>query len=293
MTKVRKSKTAVTVISKIAERCTSGDACLIVIYGEELGRKFPLGQGQITIGRSARCDVQIDQEAISRQHAKLVSSYGETVISDLGSTNGSYVNDELVDQATLNDGDLVKIGRTIFKYLSGNNIEASYHEEIYRLTTIDGLTQVYNQRYLLEQLEREISRAVRYQRPFSLVLFDVDSFSAVNHGFGHLAGDAVLAQLARLVNKNSRRHDIVARIEGEKFAVALPEIEAKSARNYAERLRNLVANSEFVFEDATIRISLSIGVASMDEGGEPDQMMAGATENLSLAKHRGGNCLSG
>ncbi|MFH1807321.1 MAG: GGDEF domain-containing protein [Pseudomonadota bacterium] len=293
MTKLRKSKTAVTVISKIAERTTAGDACLIVIYGEDLGRKYSLGQGQISIGRSARCDVQIDQEAISRQHAKIVAAFGETVISDLGSTNGSYVNDELIDQATLQDGDLVKIGRTIFKYLSGSNIEQSYHEEIYRLTTIDGLTQVHNKRYLMEQLEREISRARRYQRPFALVVFDVDNFAQVNHGFGHLAGDAVLAQLARMVNQSSRRHDIVARIEAEQFAVALPEIDLKAARIFAERVRSMVHRSTFTFEEAAIRVTLSMGVAAMGEETGPSELMSAVNENLSLAKTRGGNCVSG
>ena len=86
------------------------------------------------------------------------------MLRDLGSTNGTYVNDELIDEYVLRDGDLIKIGRTIFKFLSGGNIENAYHEEIYRLTTIDGLTQIYNKRYFLETLEREIARAQRYRR---------------------------------------------------------------------------------------------------------------------------------
>ena len=99
----------------------------------------------------------------------------------------------------LRDGDLIKIGRTIFKFLTGGNIENAYHEEIYRLTTVDGLTQIFNKRYFLDTLEREIARAHRYRRPLSLVMFDIDHFKKVNDSFGHLAGDYVLKHLAQTV----------------------------------------------------------------------------------------------
>lgn len=291
MTRSRKQKTAVTVISKIAERCKTSDACLVIIYGEDLGRKYNLTQGQITIGRSAKCNIQIDQEAISRQHAKINNTFDETVLSDLGSTNGTYINDELIDQSKLHDGDLVKIGRTILKYLSGNNIESAYHEEIYRLTTIDGLTQVHNRRYLVEHLEREIARARRYDRDLSLVTFDVDNFSAVNHSLGHLAGDAVLAQLAGVINNHSRQEDLVARLGTELFGVILPEISLKNGRTYADRMRQLVEKSEFNFEDSAIRVTISLGVVTREPDCTAASMVEKATETLRLANQRGGNCV--
>ena len=89
--------------------------------------------------------MQIDQESVSRNHAKIINTGKSIILRDLGSTNGTYVNDQLIDEYVLRDGDFIKIGRTIFKFLSGGNIENAYHEEIYRLTTVDGLTQVFNQ----------------------------------------------------------------------------------------------------------------------------------------------------
>ena len=288
-----KNKTAITVISKIAERCGTGEACLIVIYGEELGRKYNLGQKEVLIGRSVSCDVRVDQEAISRQHAKLEPNFGNVVLSDLGSTNGTYVNNDLVDQATLKDGDLVKIGRTIFKYLSGNNIESQYHEEIHRLSTVDGLTQAHNARYFTEQLEQEISRARRYSRPFAMLLFVVDHIEEVNSNYGHLAGDAVLAQLANMVESDSRRHDTLARIKGERFGVILPEVDLHGARVYAERLRTLIADADFAFEDVILRVSLSLGIAALGEEIDVVGLREQAAQNLDLSLQRGGNCVSG
>src|SRR6266568_9084814 len=181
-----RSKTVVTVISKISERPVGKDACLVVIYGLELGRKYNLDQANVIIGRSSKSDVQIDQESVSRNHAKIINTGKSIILRDLGSTNGTYVNDQLIDEYVLRDGDFIKIGRTIFKFLSGGNIENAYHEEIYLLTTVDGLTQIYNKRYFLETLEREISRAHRYHRDLALILFDIDFFKNVNDTHGHL-----------------------------------------------------------------------------------------------------------
>src|SRR3954467_2685363 len=136
MTNVR-SKTVVTVISKISERPVGKDACLVVIYGLELGRKFNLDSPNVIIGRSSKSEIQIDQESVSRNHAKIINTGKSIILRDLGSTNGTYVNDQLIDEYVLKDGDFIKIGRTIFKFLSGGNIENAYHEEIYRLTTIE------------------------------------------------------------------------------------------------------------------------------------------------------------
>src|SRR5215467_14984658 len=134
-----RAKTVVTSISRISERPTGKEACLVVIYGSELGKKYNLNAASLVIGRSSKCDIQIDQESISRNHSKIVNTGKSILIRDLGSTNGTYVNDEPVDEYVLRDGDLIKIGRTIFKFLTGGNIENAYHEEIYRLTTVDGL----------------------------------------------------------------------------------------------------------------------------------------------------------
>ncbi len=177
---VRKNKTVVTVISKISEHATTTQSCLVVIYGLDLGRKYNLEKNTVIIGRSSKCDIQVDQESVSRNHAKLINNGEDVVLCDMGSTNGTYINDELVHERALSDGNLIKIGRTIFKFLAGKNIENAYHEEIYRLTTIDGLTQIFNKRYFMETLERELSRSRRYGRDLSLVIFDIDHFKNVN-----------------------------------------------------------------------------------------------------------------
>jgi diguanylate cyclase (GGDEF)-like protein len=260
-----KNKTVITVVSRIADKPVAKEACLVVIYGQDLGKKYNLDQPALIVGRSSKCDVQVDQESVSRNHAKIINTGKTIILRDLGSTNGTYVNDELIDEYVLHDGDLVKIGRTIFKFLAGSNIENAYHEEIYRLTTVDGLTQIFNKRYFLETLEREISRAHRYHRDLSLILFDIDHFKTVNDTYGHLAGDSVLKQMAAVLKQKIRREDIIARYGGEEFAIILPEISGPNGVLFAEKIRKLVEKTAFKFEDTKIPVTVSVGVATMDE----------------------------
>src|SRR5262249_43190695 len=150
-------------------------------------------------------------------------SPGGVTVADLGSTNGTFLNDALVARAPLKDGDYLRVGNCIYRFLAGGNVEADYHEEIYRLTITDGLTQTHNKRYLLEFLDRELARSQRHTRPLSLVLFDIDRFKAINDELGHLAGDHVLRELAACVKAAVRREELFARYGGEEFAVVLPE----------------------------------------------------------------------
>jgi diguanylate cyclase (GGDEF)-like protein len=287
-----RQKTVITVVSKINDKPAGKDACLVVIYGLELGRKYNLLTPNVLIGRSSKADVQIDQESVSRNHAKIINTGKSMILRDLGSTNGTYVNDQLIDEYVLRDGDFVKIGRTIFKFLSGGNIENAYHEEIYRLTTIDGLTQIHNRRYFLEQLEREVSRSRRYRRDLSLLLFDIDRFKSINDTYGHLAGDYVLTQLATVVRGKIRREDIFARYGGEEFAIVLPEIDGPNAVALAEKLRKLVEKAPFKFEDTKIQVTVSIGIASLGpEEGDASDLVKRTDDKLYEAKEAGRNCV--
>ncbi|EYF07407.1 GGDEF domain-containing protein [Chondromyces apiculatus] len=285
-----------------SESAGPGTACLVIIRtlsgagnGPDLGRRLQLGTGTIECGRSMQCDVPLDDDAVSRRHASVSWSGSGYVLRDLGSTNGTYVNDTAVKERVLRDGDQLKVGRTIFKFIQGGNIELSYHEEIYRLMTCDGLTQVHNKRSFDAALEREVSRASRYQRHLSLVVFDIDHFKRINDTRGHLAGDAVLRQFAALVSAHVRRDDVVARVGGEEFALLLPESPRESACGVAEKLRGLIARSPFRFEDSEIPVTSSFGVASISPETPLSalELYRQADERLYQAKREGRNRVVG
>lgn len=276
---------------------SSQHACLVMIYpsGPDLGRRFTLDGDALLIGRGSDCDIMIDLDSVSRRHAKIERRGAAILIADLGSTNGTYVNERPIQEWALSDGDQLKIGNAIFKFLSGGNVEASYHEAIYRMTIIDGLTEAYNKRYFLEFLDREMARCARYQRPLSLVMFDLDHFKKINDTHGHLAGDAVLREMVRRLRSRIRKEELLARYGGEEFVVVLPETDHTGAMDFAEQIRRLVERAPFKFEDVLIPLTISVGVTTIIGPSNSDvaQFIRTTDENLYRAKRSGRNRVVG
>jgi len=271
-----------------------GKECLVVLYGASIGRKYDLGLGAWSIGRDTYAHIILDAESVSRSHARVdISPEGASVV-DLGSTNGTYVNDQPIEgRHPLRTGDLLQVGDVIFKFLAGQNIEAAYHEEIYRMTIHDGLTGVANKRHLDAFLDRELARSRRHGRALSVMLIDIDHFKAVNDSVGHLAGDHVLRELAHLVAARVRREELFARYGGEEFALVCPETDLEGARAYGELVRELVAEHTFTFDGSRLPISVSVGVAAFEPTmASPADLIRAADEALYRAKDGGRNRVS-
>ena len=277
-----------------AEDGPRGTDCIVVIYTKEptlLGKRFELDTSPFRIGRGADCNIVLEGDSVSRRHAHFVQRDTQWFAVDDGSTNGTYVNDEQIGREyALANGDRVKVGPTIFKYLTGQDVEAQYHEEIYRMTIIDGLTQAHVKRYLLEALEKEMIRARRHARDLSLIMFDIDHFKKINDFHGHLAGDFVLKELARIVQSRIRRDEVFARYGGEEFAIVLPETNLEGARALAEGLREKLESSKFTFQNEVIHVTVSIGVATLtDQDRSSMDLIKHADQKLYDAKRGGRN----
>ncbi len=273
----------------IARDEAEGEDCLVCIHGGPLGRAYKLGdRKEVVIGRGPGCPICIEDSTISREHAMIRGEPGGRVVDDLGSTNGIIVNGTRIERAPLRSGDTLRMGAVVLKYLSGDDIENVYHEEVHRISTQDGLTQVANREFLEWSLEREFSRAKRHHRPLSLLMIDVDHFKEINDGYGHLAGDSVLARTALLMRHRLRKEDILGRFGGDEFCVLLPETSLVGARACALALAEIVRNYYFTFEGNRLRVSLSIGVATRDDDmGDPKDLVQAADEFLYKAKSAG------
>ena len=274
-----------------------GNDCLVVIYTAEqglLGKRFVLDRSPLRVGRGADNHVVLEGDSVSRRHAHFERRGNSWFVVDDGSTNGTYLNEEqIAHDALLNNGDRIKVGPTILKFLSGLDAESKYHEEIYRMTIVDGLTQIHNKRYLFEALEKELIRARRYERELSLVIFDIDFFKRINDQYGHLAGDHVLRELARVVQERIRRDEVFARYGGEEFVIVLPETGLGGARALAEDLRERVATHSFVFQGERIPVTISIGCAQLSKDDRAaTELIQRADEKLYEAKRSGRNRVS-
>jgi len=281
-------------LAEIRRPTRSAASLLLAIHGPTLGKNFRISEDVSTIGRDQGSSIQIDQENVSRSHCKIEKVRDATFVEDLGSTNGTYVNDEPVSREKLRHGDLVKVGGVIFKFVSGGNIEGLYHEEIYKMTITDGLTQVANKRHLLEFLDREIARAIRFGRPLATIMLDIDHFKKINDTYGHLAGDHILRDMCAVLTRLVRREELLARYGGEEFVIVLPETGLSTATTIAEKARRMVERHDFEFSDTRIPMTISLGAAEMSPMvADPINLIRAADEKLYEAKRSGRNCVVG
>ncbi len=274
----------------------SVEANIIVIAhprNKLLGTRYRLVKGaSLEIGRSPTAEVSLPEIlSISRNHARLRHLEGLVVIEDLGSTNGTYVNDRRVEGPTvLHSGDRFQVGSVHFKFLHERDVEHAYHEAIFDLVTRDGLTGVSNKRKFDEELEREFARARRYRRPLSVIFADVDHFKTINDTHGHLAGDFVLKQLAARIQGLLRPEQVFARVGGEEFAILCPETDGTSAVTLSERLREAVGNAPFRHGDIEVMVTGSFGVAEFGPGmASPHDLCDAADRALYGSKNAGRN----
>jgi diguanylate cyclase (GGDEF)-like protein len=256
-----------------------------------MGTRHLLEKGTIILGREDECDITIADYSVSRRHTRFDLDVDGYLATDLGSTNGTFVNDLPANRTPLTDGDYLRVGNCLLRFLAGGNVEAEYHEELYRLAILDALTGLYNKRYLMDYLLRELTRSARNGRPLALILFDIDHFKVINDSMGHLAGDLTLRELAARLRSEVRGDDLLARYGGEEFAAVLTESDQASASELAERLRQAVESHPFAFEGHRYPVTISLGVAAT-QGNEvlpPQELMQRADEQLYQAKREGRN----
>lgn len=289
------AQTRITSVREMTAVGPTRDAFLVQVRGPELGRRLLLTDRVVTIGRDPESTIVLRSDSVSRYHARIEPfEEGHRIIDNL-STNGTYRNQQQVHGgASLVSGDYIQVGDAIFKYLSGDNIEMAYHEEIYRLTIEDSLTQTANKRALMDFLDKEFARAKRYQRDLAVVMMDLDHFKRVNDTYGHLMGDFVLRDFAKIVAARIRREEMFARYGGEEFCVVLPELNSEKAMKFADTLRILVQDHAFAFEGNVVHMTCSLGVAEVTGPmTRPEELLLVADENLYRAKNEGRNRVIG
>lgn len=278
--------------SLLAEEASNTSAYLIVISGRSVGRMYKVSKGEMVLGRSSEADVYIDDEGVSRRHAKLAPDREGIFLVDMGSTNGTFANGQKIDSHLLTDGDRIQIGSTtILKFSYQDDIDEKFQKQLYNSATRDSLTGAFNKKHFSERLNSEFAFAARHVSPLSVILFDIDHFKQVNDVYGHLAGDEVLRRLAAVVTDQLRTEDTFARYGGEEFAVVLRETDDERAFIAAERVRRAIESTVFTHDGRDIPVTVSLGVATLkdDNFKTVRDLVKAADDYLYRAKDNGRN----
>jgi diguanylate cyclase (GGDEF)-like protein len=212
----------------------------------------------------------------------------------LGALNlGSYQLDRFADNMAT---DFIEHLSSIVSVCLENNLHV---EEIRRVSYLDALTGVNNRRFLEQRIDEEINRCKRNAEPLSCQFFDIDFFKSVNDKHGHQGGDRVLSLVAAAIREQLRDNDIFVRYGGEEFVALLSNIDEAKALEIAERVRKTIQALVIAFDDASIPVTVSIGVAtyqpdstsiSIDEETAA-RLIKSADSALYRAKHNGRNCV--
>jgi diguanylate cyclase (GGDEF)-like protein len=270
-------------------------ALLTVLTGPERGAVFKLPAGDCTIGRSNDSTVTIVDHGLSRIHARIKNVGGAFVLTDGGSTNGTFVNEVQIGAPTrIEAGMRFRLGhRTVIAVSLHDELEESAALSVHEAALRDRLTGVYNRGVFDDRLTSEIAFAKRHGSPLSVVHFDIDHFKKFNDTYGHLTGDAVLIAVGKQVQDTVRTEDIVARYGGEEFVVIARDTPADRAEILGERIRAAVERAEVESDDQTLKVTTSVGIATYgpDSDLAPEALVGEADRALYAAKEGGRNCV--
>jgi len=264
----------------------------IVLAGSSLGRMFRIEGDEVILGRATSAAVRLEDDGISRNHAKVSMRGDELWIEDMGSQNGTFINGEKITSQRLKDGDKIQVGATtILKFTYHDDLDDRFQQKMYDAALHDGLTKAFNKRHFLERLAVEVAYARRHKTPLTLIMLDVDHFKHVNDKFGHLAGDYVLVSLAAIIEKQLRTEDLFARYGGEEFAVLCRGATLGNAAVLGERLRAQVEQARFEHAGNVIPVTISLGIAAHAEKAADGAtaLVAEADAGLYDAKRGGRN----
>lgn len=240
---------------------------IVILVGPAgyVGKQWLLTKDDHTLGRAPETDISILDSSLSRTHAKIVISNLEVHIMDLGSTNKTQVNGHVLAPMSakrLSNNDQIKAGNVIFKFLEKGNVESITNQQIFEKAQRDALTGAFNKGALLEKGPEAIKRAEVLNEHLSAIVFDLDFFKKVNTDFGHPGGDYVLKELGQIMSsKLVRSNDVFARYGGEEFVLILAGTSVPTASDIAERIRQTIESSEFIYEGRRIPVTVSLGVA--------------------------------
>lgn len=268
---------------------------LLQYDGANSGKRFILSAPTVIIGRKAdRVQIWIDDPSISREHCRIDFEGQRAIATDLKSKNHTFINEvEITGPTELVHSDMLRIGDIKLRYFAHGGADQLLFDKIYRMAVTDRMLDIFRKDYVQEKIEEEFRIARVRSSPLSLLMFDLDKFKSVNDTYGHDAGDLVLRSVADAIKPIVRRDGTFGRFGGEEFVLLLPNARLEEAAAAAERIRETVETTRIVYQEKTIPVTVSVGVATLT----PDMTTAADLVKMSdmmvyKSKHGGRNRVS-
>jgi len=269
-------------------------ATLSVVQGAEcdLGRHLRCDR-PIVVGRDERVDLFLNDGSISRAHCSIERDIetGRYMLIDLGSTNGTSVNDVKVhDTMPLSSGDKVFLGASVLKFGFADELDLEYQSRLEEMVNTDALTGLFTKRQYDATYSMMVERATVEDSHLTVVVMDMDGLKAINDTHGHEYGSYAIAETATLIRDVLFDHGHLARFGGDEFVGCFPNLKLEDAADLAERLRARVNNHTFEKNGVQFKPTLSIGIACYPEHVlDPGELFTAADRAMYKAKRGGKN----
>lgn len=270
---------------------------LLMIEGGSSKARYRLDKDEVIIGRDLECAISVQDSKISRQHAKINTLPSEIakaspkfVLTDLGSTNGTYVNGQRISQIELRHRDRINVGSFVFGFFLRDELVVSSSTAAADPTGWDELTGLLNRTSFERELGNQVQTARAGNRELGLIVFEINQFKKLRETYGYQVGYEVLREVGNLIRGACRKGDIGARFAGETFAIILPDTPMERALVQADRLRKAALAYVVPTDDTAIGISVSVGLAQLESTmASHRELIRGAERALHTARNTGRN----
>ncbi|MCD6454396.1 MAG: GGDEF domain-containing protein [Candidatus Aminicenantes bacterium] len=278
----------------MGEEKGKGEPFLTVIWGTDLdfGKEIQLHSEPVLIGRSKEANFKLTDRMVSRRHCVIrPSKEGFYEIEDVGSSNGTYVNEQRINsRKLLVSGDKIRVGETIIKFHYKDEYDTQFFNRLYKMAIYDGATGLMTKSYFVDELKLQLEIARRHNGLLAFIMMDIDDFKQVNDKYGHPVGDVVLKEVAKIILTIKRSQDIAARYGGEEFSLLLPGTDIEGAVALTERIRKKVDETYIEAFHNSIQVTISAGISCFPiTASSLEELIEQADQALYEAKNLGKN----
>ena len=262
---------------------------LVVLTGADVGSRQRL-DGTTVVGRDPQAGMVLGDAGVSFRHARFEDRGDAWAVVDLGSTNGTHVNGQRVQDAILAAGDRITLGTTVLRYEVQDAVDQEYDDLLDRLLNIDELSGLYVRRKFDRELRALIDAARVDGSAIGLLVMDLDGVKAINDAHGHLFGAYVIGESGRVIGQVLGARGIAARFGGDEFVAAIPGATLDQTAAIGEEIRAAIAAHTFIRDGISLRPGISIGVASLPESADDAEPLFNVADGaLYRAKKAGKN----
>jgi two-component system, cell cycle response regulator len=266
-------------------------AILTCMSGEQVGRRIMLADDHITLGRSPDATIMLQDTHVSRLHLTIQydAENGGYRIRDLGSSNGTLLNETRITEAILRDGDKIIIGHTMLRFSWADALDLQFQDEIDHLINIDELTGLVVKRRFDEELNRFAAVAKKQGSCLVMMMMDMDGIKGINDTYGHTFGAYTISETGRIIKQLIGNKGLASRFGGDEFMAFIPNATIETARTIGEKIRQSVENHLYVKENIVLNPTICIGISALKPGDTLETLLKRADDALYQSKRDGRN----